>query len=101
MAERDITIKITASGELLMIDNDDMPLKIGHKQVVRASNVEWDEVAQKWFIWENLPPVKGSVGVKLKWNEGFEKRSDAIAQEVRVLTEKLLDVGYVESMFKV
>ena len=78
------TVMVMPNGSVQFLYNDDHPLlEIGNVQMVRASNVLWDEENQLWFIYFN-----GSVGVT-KWHHGFKNRKDAIAFEVSFLNAQL------------
>jgi hypothetical protein len=81
----EIAIKIVPGGEVFFLYSDDSPLRgMGKMELIRASNVEWDEMAQRWFI--RMP--SGNLIGKM---EGYEKRMAAIIDEVHILSQMLID----------
>lgn len=95
----EFTTRISPNGkEVLMLYYDDDPLMGlgGHKQVVRASNVRFDEDKQLWYVFERMPD-----GSEEKWPIGFAKRSDAIQCEIKMLEVRLVreDQTYFKGLF--
>lgn len=77
---REKVIKISPSGELTFLTHGDEDLlQLGEAKIVRASNVRFSNKAQRWFVWLRFPN-----GDEHKVSTGFVKRSDAIAEEVRI-----------------
>jgi hypothetical protein len=89
-------VKINQDGEVMFLFHDDHVLSgVGEQNVIRASNVHFDNAQGLWFVEENLPD-----GTSVRHANGFKKRADAIAFEVLLLSVKIGDKDYVESMFK-
>lgn len=89
------SVKINHDGEVMFLFHDDHPLaKVGQQNVIRASNVHFDNTDALWYVAENMPD-----GTSVRHANGFEKRADAIAFEVLLLSAKIGDPNYVESMF--
>lgn len=90
------TFKITASGEVFCLYDEDSPIVTeGHVSVIRASNVLFDEQKQEWFVEVNM--IDGSTK---QLSETFKKRSEAIAHEISFLNGVLSRGIPVESFFK-
>ena len=58
---------------------DDDLLQIGDPRIVRASHVRFSNTEKKWFVYLRLPG-----GKELKIQRGFAKRSEAVAEEVKL-----------------
>jgi hypothetical protein len=79
----EITIKIMPGGSVFFLYSDDHPARgLGKIELKRASNVLWDQMAQRWFIY--MP--SGNLIGKL---DGYESRIAAISDEVKILNELL------------
>ncbi len=82
---KEIVVKIKPGGEAFMIYSDDSPLRgAGRIDLVRASNVIWMSHTQRWVI--QMPD-----GSHIGNDEGYENRTQAIADEVQLLQKMLLD----------
>jgi len=89
------SVKINHDGEVMFLFHDDHPLaKIGDQKVIRASNVHFNNADGRWYVEENMPD-----GTSIRHSKGFEKRAHAIGFEVLLLSAKIGDANYVESMF--
>lgn len=91
----EVAIRITPGGDAYFLYSDDNPLnKLGKLQLRRASNVEFDEETQRWFIIDDtiydsdVSPDDKILGDP----SGYESRLQAIAAEVALLNE-LLSTG--------
>lgn len=86
---KEITIKVDPDGNVLLLYDDAMRLEsLGKKQVVRASNVVFVEDRQRWII------VKPD-GTQIGEEDGYFNRLQAIADEIRILSEELSD-GHIK-----
>ena len=97
MEGTEFTVKVTPQGEIITLYREDLPIQIdGRRQMVRASNVLWNEDTQRWEVHLNMDqgPEKQ---VKLK---DFAKRSEAIQWEVEFLEAALVDGFAAENLFK-
>jgi hypothetical protein len=81
---KEIVAKVYPGGEAVMLYSDDSPLSTlpGRRQMVRASNVVWNEERQRWKI--VMPD-----GTILGDPQGYVIRGEAIFQEVLLLNEML------------
>lgn len=92
----DRLIVITKEGTVRFLYEDDHPLlSLGDVQIVRASDVRFDNKAKRWFMHE-----KKTDGSERRQGEGFIRRKDAIAFEIEVLEKRLeVDPMSVDRMF--
>lgn len=89
------SFKILSGGEIIFLYDENSPiLESGDLQVIRASNVEFDETSQRWYV-----AVKTLDGTVENLAETFSKRSEAIAHEIRFLNAVLSDGADVERFF--
>lgn len=89
------SFKVLSGGEIVFLYDEDSPiLDAGDLNVIRASNVEFDETRQRWFVAVNM--LDGSVR---QLEETFSKRSEAIAHEIDFLNAVLTEGTPVENFF--
>lgn len=80
-----MVIRITTSGQLLYVYQDDCPANaLGDLSVSRASNVEFNTNDKTWQAYGVLGEVLSSP---------HHRRDDALREEVNSLEDLLLDTG--------
>lgn len=82
-------VSISPSGAVKSMHSDAFSLSfLGKQQIVRASDICWDEDEQYWSIWFNVDGVFEAPSVEY---QGFDSYESARAFEVQVMNECIKD----------
>jgi hypothetical protein len=81
MAATEQLVRIDQNGNVTFLFHDGSPVQnVGEDlQVVRASNVRFDNGSKRWAVYLRFPD-----GGEERLPETFEKRADAIAYEIEI-----------------
>ena len=97
--EMEISISPDGRAVTMLYFDDNSLNKIGKPQIVRASNVQFDNEKKLWFVHELF--AAGGYTEEKKHEKGFERRADAIKSEIDLLEKRLAaDPGSVAAMFE-
>jgi hypothetical protein len=81
MSARNRVYRVSQDGIVSGLHSDDLLSGLGEQDIVRASNVEFDNVAKKWSI------ELVATGERLP--QAFARREEAVAQEVVYLNNRI------------
>ena len=84
MAKKQL-VKISEDGSIVSGLYSDILQGLGPMQVCRASRVEFNDIIGKWTVEPTIGPFAGAC-----LTQAFDKRSDALAAEVELLSEQHL-----------